>query len=149
VSRTSGVAALAALSALALLASGCVSVQWRHRSIGDAPAEHHLDALEPGVDSLASVLATLGAPLEVYELEAGGMALVYGGGDKRWFQVALSAPVARNASASGRYGDQRDQLEGALLVLDGRGRLVAISRGDLATLLDRARRRAPAIPRAS
>jgi len=84
------------LPALAMLAAGCVTGDWRAASIDEPVPSDALSALRPGVTTLGDCLAKLGAPQWVREHArhpdgSAGMVLVWTWTDRAGFGVNLSS----------------------------------------------------------
>ena len=82
---------------LTLALAGCISGKYSHEYVDEPIPTSRLEALKPGVDTLATCLAVLGAPNDIVEQQVeadgrAGMVLVwYWGSDAGW-GVSLSAP---------------------------------------------------------
>lgn len=117
--------------ALALAASGCISLNWS-RSRDAQALDPRWAELEVGYARLEDALALLGAPLHVYENERNGAVLVWGRGlhDDKGFRV--SVPVSdQGGSANFDYSRVSAGLRGVLMVFDAQWRLVLAREGFL------------------
>lgn len=88
-----------------LPALGCVRASYDQVSFNEPIASAQVQALQPGRDDLGSCLEVLGAPVDVFEYRVAddgtsGMALVWFWQHEVGWGLRVSAPVARNASAS-------------------------------------------------
>ena len=119
------------LVALALAASGCISLNWS-RSREPQSLDPRWTEFEVGSARLEDALALLGAPLHVYENERSGAVLVWGRGlhDDKGFNV--SVPVSdQGGSASFDYSRGTSGLRGVLMVFDADWRLALVREGFL------------------
>ena len=127
------------------LAPGCVAVRWTRDARQSPPPDQAEVVLVEGTTTLHEALATLGAPLGVYEYRQTGMALAWGWyrGDSKGLRV--SVPVYQNVSASVDYTDSREGLEGMLLLFDQDLRLVSVRSGWLEDLTSGLERQSPTV----
>jgi hypothetical protein len=97
-------------------------------------------ALPAGVD-LQVCLERLGAPIRVWETEAGRYAMAYGWlRDRGWGVKASYSFFEFGPGASFSYGSQLKKMRGAVLWFDGEMRLVEAKTGLLSDLLPPRRR---------
>lgn len=132
------------LALCAWAAAGCVSFTFR-RETREAPIhDAELEALETGRTALGDVLDRFGAPLFVWEYKGDGTALAYGAlrDDERGIRV--SAPVAREFSASFDYSESDARLRGVVFLFDENGTLEQWRRGLLADIRAETSSRRPA-----
>lgn len=132
------------LLALAL-APGCVAVSWARDARQSPPPPQTEVVLIEGSTRLHDALAMLGAPLGVYEYRQTGMALAWGWyrGDSKGLRV--SVPVYEQFSASVDYTDNREGLQGMLLLFDEDLRLISIREGWLEDLTEGLERQSPTV----
>jgi hypothetical protein len=116
---------------VALGASGCSSATWRRDARYGEPPPDALAALQPGASDLGTCLSRLGAPLEVWEEAAGGVALAYGWQRQRSFGLSLSVPLDHGLTASLNLADQHANLRAAVLVFDAHRTLTRVHLGRL------------------
>lgn len=126
-------ARLAAALAAALAGAGCVSGDYNVDRAYVPLADAAVDALRPGASDLREVLARLGAPLDVVELE-GGLALAWGWLDERNWNVDVQVPLDQG-SFDFRFQSTRSALPGIVVFLDEADVVVRVQRGVLADLL--------------
>ena len=129
---------------LPLLLAGCVSVSWTRDRRHEKPPREAILALEPGRATLAERLATLGAPLYLWEYKGDGAALAWGWADVQSKGVSLSIPVYEQTSASFSYDDDRDKLRGVVLLFGPDLVLERVRKGWLRDLEGETRPRRPA-----
>lgn len=124
---------------------GCVAVRWTRDARQSPPPPQAEVVLVEGRTTLHEALAMLGAPLGVYEYRQTGMALAWGWyrGDTKGLRV--SVPVYQNVSASVDYADNREGLEGMLLLFDEDLRLVSVRSGWLEDLTSGFERQSPTV----
>jgi hypothetical protein len=132
--------ALAALAAFG--ASSCFSFNWKRATAEEQLPRGAFDALAPG-DDLAQCLATLGAPLEVWEYRVDGLAIAYGWLDQDSKGFGITLPISRGAHASFNYDDSSRDVPGAVLFFDASWKLVSVRRGMLRDLLPHGRASSP------
>ncbi len=131
-----------------LLAGGlasCVRFEWTRYQVQEPIPVEESTALTPGVDTLESCIARLGAPLYVWEASASTYALAYGWDEGHDWGFNVSVPVGDTASASFDYGDMNLDLHGVVLVFDHGDRLVRSDRGYLRDLAPGLQRRRPSL----
>lgn len=136
----------AAALASACFAAGCVNFEYQRKNIERVPDDSVLATFVPGQTVLADVLAGLGSPLDVWEGPDGAPVLAYGGLKSAAWNVEVSVPVTRYASASLSYTDTRARTRGYMLLFGPDHRLEIVRYGLLADLRRTyARRRGSAI----
>jgi len=127
-----------ASGALLALCAGCLQGDYNEDRIHQALAPVHVESLQPGETRLADVLALLGAPLFVVELDR-GVALAFGWLDQSDWNVEAVVPVA-DASVQFSYASSDLQIPGLVVFLDEAYVVTRLDRGLLRDLLpDRAR----------
>jgi hypothetical protein len=125
--------------ALFLLA-GCVSGNYTRLSVNEPVDEAVVAALPAGVD-LQVCLGRLGAPIRVWETEAGRYAMAYGWLRDRGWGVKVSYSFAQFVpSASFAFDSALKKMSGAVLWFDGEMKLVEAKTGLLSDLLPPRRR---------
>ena len=130
----------------ALLCSGCVTGTYS-RSQSYAPVVHEqLVALEPGKATLAEALASLGAPLFVWEWMGDGAALAWGWGDEAGWGLSLSVPVSDTSATVFAWDSKALDLPGAVLFFGADGILLEAREGKLSDIRAETIRRRPAPP---
>ncbi|HVS19432.1 MAG TPA: hypothetical protein VMT18_12580, partial [Planctomycetota bacterium] len=119
---------------LALLVSGCLSVNWT-RSTNAERLDPRWTELQPGSSTLEDALELLGAPLYVYEYAVRGAVLVWGRGraDDKGFNVSVQL-TDQGGSADFDYSRRSAALRGVLLAFDPDWRLVLVREGLLSDL---------------
>ncbi len=128
------------------LGTGCINVSWIRNSRFTPPADEGVAELQPDESELAHCLATLGAPLWVWEYRGEGLALAYGWLETNGMRVNVSVPVSEFASASFDYSDVESEMQGLVLLLDENLVLRELRRGLLRDLTRGAGRVRPAAP---
>lgn len=126
---------------LALGCSACLQLNWERKHIDFKASDERIHALQPGNATMGDALASLGAPLLVWELPAGGVAIAYGGYAEEELGLKLSVPVAERASADFDYNAVAAKVEGHALFFDAQGRLVVVAEGLLRDLRSETERR--------
>lgn len=146
VARLARVTRIAGSLAAALLAASCVQLEWT-RQIALEPVDvERLATLRAGASDLGECVATLGAPVYVWEYGGEGVALGYGSRRRSAFGISASVPIADRSSASFDYDQGTAQTRGWVLFFDADWKLVAIEQGRLRDLtLARERRRAASV----
>ena len=125
---------------VALLASSCLSGTYDRLRKHEVFSDSQLDSLAVGTADLEDCLAVLGAPTRVWEIE-GGAALAWHWVNKRVWGVTLALPLDRGGSANLSYADLAEGDEGAVLFFRADWTLVELRRGQVAKLIEEARRR--------
>lgn len=108
---------------LLLPLAGCVGVTWNRSSRNVPVPAERLERLEAGRTDLAECLATLGAPIAVWEHGENGTSgavLAYGWVDALDWGVNVSFPVTRRLSGSLDYDSIDRDLAGVLLFFGDR-----------------------------
>jgi hypothetical protein len=124
----------------ALLLAGCVSGQYSRVIVNEPVDEETVAALEPGTD-LQVCLDRLGAPIRVWESEAGQFAMAYGWIRERGWGVRASYSFYSYApGASITYSDDLKRMQGAVLWFDDGMSLLTSRVGLLADLIPPRRR---------
>lgn len=137
----------AGVAVLVAVLQGCLQLRFtrdtRLEPIDVAALDSLVTPLEaPARDDLAAALATLGPPLEAWELEQGGMALAWGWYREGGWQATVSVPLSdHGGSASIDYTSRDANLRGAVLFFDPSLRLIASRRGYLRELRSSSRTR--------
>ena len=90
---------------------------------------------------MTEALYGLGAPLYVWELPRGHVALAWGWFDSRTLSVQLSIPTKSPADPSFQFSQIDNRLRGYVLAFDQEVQLVFVKRGYLAEIADELRRR--------
>jgi hypothetical protein len=124
----------------ALLLAGCVSGQYSRVIVNEPMDGEVITGLEPGTD-LQVCLDRLGAPLRVWESEAGQFAMAYGWIRERGWGVRASYsfyPYAPGASIN--YSDDLKRMQGAVLWFDHEMSLIKARVGLLSDLIPPRRR---------
>ncbi len=122
------------------LLAGCVSGNYTRVSVNEPVEEAAVAALPPGAD-LQVCLDRLGAPIRVWETEAGRYAMAYGWLRERGWGVQASYSLgAFLPSASFSFDSQLKKMRGAVLWFDGEMKLVEAKSGLLSNLLPPRRR---------
>jgi hypothetical protein len=124
--------------ALLALCAGCLQGDYNEDRIHQVVSPVHVETLQPGEARLQDVLALLGAPLYVVELDR-GVALAFGWLDQSDWNVEAVVPVG-DASMQFSYASADLQLPGLVVFLDEDYVVTRLDRGLLRDLLpDRAR----------
>ena len=136
------------LPALAL--GACVTGDYSQVSFNEPVDLQALRAMKPGEDDLASVLAQLGAPVDVREYRVGpdltsGVALVWYWSQQYGWGLDISAPVGDDTSVSFEMDFAGNDLPGCVLWFDERLVLESWREGLVGELLQGRRRPAPAL----
>ena len=129
----------------ALALSACVQLDWSRSHVDFAVPHARLHALEVGQATLKDALATLGAPLYVWELPADGLAIAYGAWSQEQVGIQVSVPLAEQASADFDYSEAAAKVEGHVLFFDRQGVLTVTAEGLLRDLRAETERRPAAI----
>src|SRR5258708_32166352 len=87
----------------ALACGGCIPGGYYRTQAFEPVAHARCAALEPGKSTLADALASLGAPLFVWEWKGEGAALAWGWRDMARWGFAVSVPLTNSSSASFSY----------------------------------------------
>jgi hypothetical protein len=130
---------LAPLLSPLLVLTGCVQFAYQ-RVRFDAPvADGRLDALRPGADTLASCLASLGAPHRAFEYQvapdrSSGMALLWYWKDARGWGLEFSSP-SDDVPVSLDLSLLDDNLRGCMLWFTSDLVLERVRRGRVSDLL--------------
>ena len=136
--------AFPSLVLLALVLSGCVSVNYQRFSQFEPIDEFALSEIQtPGTD-LQTCLDALGAPLFVRETPH-GMVLAYGWQDAGRWGFDVSFTFQRFLTVRFNYDQIDEQLRGAVLLFDSDWKLIALRRGFLKSLTKELERRRPAV----
>jgi hypothetical protein len=131
---------LGASCALLAPCAGCLQGDYNEDRFHQAVAAVEVEQLVPGKAHLGDVLALLGAPLSVVELDD-GVALAYGWLDQVDWNVEAIVPVG-DASMQFSYADADLQIPGLVVFLDDAYVVTRHDRGLLRDLLpDRPRPR--------
>jgi hypothetical protein len=134
---------LAALTAAVFTAS-CLQVTWVRLRYEEAPPAAALERLEAGNADLTQCFEALGAPVDVWDLGDGRVALAWAFDDTWAWNVSVSAAVERSApSASLRYGERWADVPSVVVLIDGEGRVLELRRGRLADVAPQRRRPGP------
>jgi hypothetical protein len=142
--RRAGLLALAGLATLA----ACVRGRYRRVRVNEPVDREALAALRPGVDTLATCMRALGAPVRVVEhrvdaARVGGVALAYYWLDATAWGVTVSPPRARGLSYE--FDATGTDLPGCVLWFDEALVLERAREGRVGDLLPRPRRPAPVL----
>ena len=122
------------------LLAGCVSGNYTRVSVNEPVDEAVVAALPAGAD-LQICLGRLGAPIRVWETEAGRYAMAYGWLRDRGWGVKASYSFTQLApSASFSFDSDVKKMRGAVLWFDGEMKLVEAKTGLLSDLLPPRRR---------
>ena len=122
------------------LLAGCVSGNYTRVSVNEPVDEAVVAALPAGAD-LQVCLGRLGAPIRVWETEAGRYAMAYGWLRDRGWGVKASYSITQFApSASVSFDSEVKKMRGAVLWFDGGMKLVEAKTGLLSDLLPPRRR---------
>lgn len=123
-----------------LLLAGCVSGNYTRLSVNEPVDEEVVSALPAGAD-LQACLGRLGAPIRVWEAEAGRYAMAYGWLRERGWGVRASYSFDKLLpSASVSFDSQLKKMRGAVLWFDDELKLVEARTGLLSDLLPARRR---------
>jgi hypothetical protein len=123
-----------------LLLAGCVSGNYTRLSVNEPVDEGVVAALSAGTD-LQVCLGRLGAPIRVWEAEAGRYAMAYGWLRERGWGVRASYSFDKLLpSASVSFDSQLKKMRGAVLWFDDELKLVEARTGLLSDLLPARRR---------
>ena len=126
--------------ALLALSAGCLQGDYNVDRIHQLVAPIHVETLRPGEARLEDVLALLGAPLYVVELDR-GIALAFGWLDQSDWNIEAVLPVG-DASMQFSYASADLQLPGLVVFLDEHYVVTRLDSGLLSNLLpERARPR--------
>lgn len=126
---------------LALACASCLRLNWERKHVDFKASDERIHALEPGRATMADALASLGAPLYVWELPAEGVAIAYGAYAEEELGFKVSVPVADQGSADFDYSAVAAKVEGHALFFDGQGRLTMVAEGLLRDLRRETERR--------
>jgi hypothetical protein len=135
-------AAFLALVATLGLCTSCISYTYERDSAFEPVRESRVETLHVGESRIGDALASLGAPLYVWEGVDQAIVLAYGFHHHSGWGVRVSVPL-EHTSASFSYDDAAARLEGYILVFDNDGTL-RIVRGGLLRDLRNATRHPPA-----
>jgi len=130
----------------ALACSGCITGSYTRSQSYEPVAHAQLATLEPGKATLADALASLGAPLFVWEWMGDGAALAWGWGDEAGWGLSLSVPVGDNSATVFAFDTKALDLPGAVLFFDADGLLLEAREGKLSDIRAETIRRRPAPP---
>jgi len=119
--------------ALLALCAGCLQGDYNEDRIHQVVSAVHVASLRPGEARLADVLALLGAPLYVVELD-NGVALAFGWLDQSDWNVEAVVPVG-DASMQFSYASADLQIPGLVVFLDAAYVVMRLDRGLLGDLL--------------
>ncbi len=123
-----------------LVLAGCVSGNYTRLSVNEPVDEDVVAALPAGAD-LQVCLGRLGAPIRVWETEAGRYAMAYGWLRDRGWGVKVSYSLTEFApSASFSFDSTVKKMRGAVLWFDDELKLVEAKTGLLSDLLPPRRR---------
>lgn len=136
----------AALAIVALGSTSCLTGGLYRSQAFEPVAPATLAALKPGESTLDDALHTLGAPLFVWESQAGGAALAWGWRDLKRWGFSISLPLDRGESASFSYDSLARDLPGAVLFFDAQDVLVEAREGRLSDIERETIRARPAAP---
>ena len=120
--------------ALALLATGCVTGQYRRVVHLEKLPRAAFESLEVGRSDLTEALAKLGAPSYVWELGDGHFALAWAWLETHGWGVVARVPVTDAGSANFDYDSQDSKTRGWVLQFDAEGRLLSMRKGYLREL---------------
>jgi len=124
----------------AVLLAGCVTVRFDRRRAFEPIADEILDDLRARRADLGTCLATLGAPVLVYEQPDDGMAIAYAWLDHFGWGIDVSVSF-RGVSVSGDYDADLRKVQGAVLFFDRDLHLVELERGWIRDFLRQPHRR--------
>jgi hypothetical protein len=123
--------------AVLLTVTGCLG--YVRRRIDEPLPAQRLEALQPGSTDLATALAALGAPNEVFEYQGSGAVLIYAWEDTDDWSLDLSVPLARGANARFELDLTATDRPGAVLWFGADLRLLRWQSGRLGELPGRLR----------
>ena len=133
---------LAVPVSLLLACPGCLHLGLTHRHREEPLRDAQLDALVPGTTDLGAALKALGAPLDVWEYRADGMALAWAWSHTTRFGFRMSYSVApRTPAASFSWDDATLDQPGCVLWFGPDLVLESAKRGKLRDLTASLRRR--------
>lgn len=135
----------AAIVALGLLSSGCVTFKYERHLTHEALPEDAIAGLEIGTSDIGDALRALGAPLYVWEGQGDAVVLAWGHENRREVGFSVSVPVLDQGSASFDYDDVSSRLEGYVLLFGADLKLELVRAGLLRDLA-RVSRRRPGTP---
>jgi hypothetical protein len=138
---------LATLGACALLAVGCVQLQYTHAHIGEPLPVGIEDALPIGEATVQQALDLLGAPTYVYGDDVQGISLAWTWRHTEGWGISLSYSISELFNLSGSYDDDGTETWGVFLTFDRELRLREARRAllsDVAAASIVARSRTPA-----
>lgn len=122
-------------------ASSCISLSWE-RKLSDTPLQpERVEALALKTSTLQQCLASLGAPLHVWELSDGQFALAYGWRNNRELGIGVSLPVSQDQTANFDYDEITLHTRGYVLFFDAQLHLIERRSGMLNEIAPGARRR--------
>lgn len=122
-------------------ASSCISLSWE-RKLSETPLDtERVEALALKTSTLQQCLASLGAPLHVWELADGQFALAYGWRNNRELGIGVSLPVSQDQTANFDYDEITQHTRGYVLFFDAQLRLIERRAGMLNEIAPGARRR--------
>ena len=127
---------------LALALPGCARFQWTRLTIEQPLRDEAIDRVRVGDADLGTCLRELGAPLLVWQPDAGGVALAYGWTKQADWGFTVSVPV-RVTSVSFSFADAIWRMRGLVVQLDEDLVVRRVQRGLLANLITRPDRRRP------
>lgn len=144
-----GAARRAGSLAAAALAAACVTGSYSRERFNEPVPPERLAALAPGVDTLASCLAALGAPNRVFEYRVGpdrgsGAALLWYWRDEPGWGLTVSVPI-RQASARLTIDRLSAELPACVLWFDERLVLERWREGRIGELIPGRLRPAPVL----
>jgi hypothetical protein len=123
-----------------VLLAGCVSGNYTRLSVNEPVDEDAVAALPAGAD-LQVCLGRLGAPIRVWETDAGRYAMAYGWLRERGWGVRASYSLDNLLpSVSFSFDSELKKMRGAVLWFDGEMKLVEARTGLLSDLLPARRR---------
>lgn len=120
---------------IALACTSCLSGSWRREERFAPIREETVAQLAPG-DSLGRCLELLGAPVRLWEVPGGGMALGYGSGVAHDIGLSIS-----RSNASFNFDSLDQNFEGVVLMFSPDLELRWMGRGVLSELARSGRRR--------
>lgn len=119
----------------------CVSLSWE-RKLSETPLDkERVEALALNTSTLQQCLASLGAPLHVWELANGQFALAYGWRNNRELGIGVSLPVTQDQTANFDYDEITLHTRGYVLFFDDQLRLIERRAGMLNEIAPGTRRR--------
>lgn len=133
---------------LPLLLVGCVTGRLQRVTFNEPVQRAALAALEPGKDTLATCLASLGAPVDVVEYDVGaglqsGVAVVYSWFERFGWGVTVNVPRVNSAYFS--FDALGTDVRGCVLWFDEALVLQRWREGLVGDLLPQRRRPAPVL----